>query len=146
EEGNAIASKPITQITFANISFQYPGAEENILKDISFSAEAGEITAIIGGTGSGKTTLIQLISRLFDPSSGTICMNGHNNTDNTIDYLQQKIGYVPKQSLFLSRIVTDNIRFGYENATEEEIISAAKIAQADEFIQQLPKGYDTYIE
>ena len=146
KEGNIEPTKQPGLLQFKDVSFYYPGAEEPALENISFTAKPGEVTAIIGGTGSGKTTLINLIPRFFEISKGNIHVNGVDLTETTTNAIRKKIGLVPQKALLFSGTVSENIRFGKNDATEAEIKRAATIAQADEFINSLPEGYNTFIE
>lgn len=128
-------------VEFQNVTFSYPGAEQPAILDLSFRAEPGEVTAIIGGTGSGKTTLINLLLRFYDIESGRITLNDHPLQDINLENLRQQIGYVPQKAALFSGTVADNIRFGKENATDEEIGQAAKTAQAADFITEMKDGY-----
>src|SRR5699024_9490465 len=124
----------------------YPDADQLALSGVNFTAKPGEMTAIIGGTGSGKTTLIQLLPRFYHVREGQILFNNepidwYDETD-----LRENIGYVAQQALLFSGTVKENLRYGKETASDEEIVAAAKIAQAHDFIMQLPNGYESYIE
>ena len=132
-------------VEFQNVTFSYPGAEEPALCDISFQARPGEVTAIIGGTGSGKSTLISLIPRFYDVDSGTVCVDGVDVREMSQEHLRAKIGFVPQKAVLFSGTVTGNIRYGKEDASEEEIRYAADIAQASEFITDMPSGFDAEI-
>ncbi len=132
-------------IEFKNVSFSYPGAEESALKNISFSASPGEMTAIIGGTGSGKTTLVSMIPRFYEAAEGQILVDDVPITDMTQECLRQKIGYVPQKAVLFTGSVSENIRFGKDTATEEEIRKAAVTAQAAEFIDEREGTYDSII-
>ncbi len=132
-------------ITFQNVTFSYPGAEEPALQDISFTARPGQVTAIIGGTGSGKSTLINLIPRFYDVDSGSIFIDGIDVRDMGQEYLRAKIGLVPQQAVLFSGTVAQNIRYGKESATFEEVRHAAETAQAAEFIDEMPNGYESVI-
>lgn len=136
---------PLT-VTFNNIQFAYPEAEQLVLQNINFTANPGETTAIIGGTGSGKTTLIQLLLRFYEPNSGEILINGIPLNQLDEYKLREMIGYVPQKALLFTGTVTDNLRYGNEKARKEEIMEAAKIAQAHDFISKLPNEYETLIE
>lgn len=138
-------NNPLT-VTFNNIQFAYPDAEQLVLKNINFTAYPGETTAIIGGTGSGKTTLIQLLLRFYEPNSGEILINGIPLNQLDEYKLREMIGYVPQKALLFTGTVTDNLRYGNEKARKEEIMEAAKIAQAHDFISKLPNEYETLIE
>lgn len=132
-------------IEFKNVSFYYPKAEEPMLKNISFTAKEGETTAIIGSTGSGKTTLINLIPRLYDVTEGEILINGEDIRNYTLHSLRESIGYVPQKGILFSGTVTSNLNYADENATLEEINTAAKTAQALEFIEKMDNGLDSEI-
>ncbi|HQI78366.1 MAG TPA: ABC transporter ATP-binding protein [Petrotogaceae bacterium] len=132
-------------IEFRNVSFSYQGAAEPAIKDISFVANQGETTAIIGGTGSGKSTIVNLILRFYDVSGGNIFVNGIDVKDYTQKELRDKIGLVPQNTMLFSGSISDNIRYGNPSATDEEVAYAAKIAQADEFINSMPQKYDSQI-
>jgi len=132
-------------IEFDHVTFRYPGAEMPALSDISFTASAGGITAIIGGTGSGKSTMINLIPRFYDVSEGQIRIGGTDIRAMTQEQLRDQIGLVPQKALLFTGTVADNIRFGKEDATDEEIYHAAAIAQAADFIAEMPEGYSSMI-
>lgn len=132
-------------IEFRDVTFSYPGAEEPALSNISFSARPGEITAIIGGTGSGKSTLVSLIPRFYDLDSGKILIDEVDIRSMTQDYLRTKIGLVPQKAVLFSGTINENIRYGKEDATEEEILHAARVAQANEFISTMADGYQSAI-
>lgn len=144
-EGNETADRKRGALEFEHVTFRYPGAEEPALSDISFKAYPGEVTAIIGGTGSGKTTLVNLIPRFFDATSGTIRINGVDIRKCTLEDVRSRIGYVPQKALLFSGTISDNLRFGKEDATQAEIEHAARIAQADDFINKLKDGYESVI-
>ena len=132
-------------VEFKNVSFKYPDAEECILNNISFTAKPGETTAFIGSTGSGKSTLINLIPRFFDVTEGEILLDGVNIKDVSQHDLREKIGYVPQKGLLFSGTIDSNLRYGKKDATNEEIIRASRIAQATEFIDSKPEKYETEI-
>ena len=132
-------------VEFKKVSFAYPGADENVLTNISFEAKAGETTAFIGSTGSGKSTLISLIPRFHEVTSGEILVDGLNVKDFASEDLMRRIGYVPQRGVLFSGNVKSNIAFGSPTATEEEIKSAAKIAQAEEFIKKLDGAFSAHI-
>ncbi len=132
-------------IAFDHVSFHFHGAEGNALEDISFKAKPGEVTAIIGGTGSGKSTLIHLLARYYDPTKGAITVDGIDIRQMTQKALREKIGYVPQKAILFSGTIADNIRFGNGEASDKEIKDAATIAQAAEFIDQMKEGYDAVI-
>jgi ATP-binding cassette subfamily B protein len=134
-------------VEFRHVSFHYDGAEGGeVLKNISFSAQPGEIVAILGATGSGKTTLINLIPRFYDVSSGQILIDGVDVKELEQDSLLSQIGIVPQETILFSGTIRENICYGRPDATQEEVIAAAKAAQAHEFILELENGYDTHVE
>ncbi|MGE5675501.1 MAG: ABC transporter ATP-binding protein [Mycobacterium leprae] len=132
-------------VEFQNVTFSYPGAEEPALRGITFSAAPGEVTAIIGGTGSGKSTLISLIPRFYDIDSGSILVDGVDLREMTQQELRTKIGFVPQKAVLFSGTITENIRYGKDDATDEEIRHAAEVAQATEFIGNMKEGFDSPI-
>ncbi len=132
-------------VKFENVSFQYPGAERPILENLSFEANPGETVAIIGGTGSGKSTLISLIPRFYDVSAGRITVDGVDVRQMDQHDLRNRIGYVPQKALLFTGSISDNIRYGKKDATEEEIRAAADIAQATSFIENMEDGFDSYL-
>ena len=134
------AAKDAT-VRFEHVSFKYPDAEENVLTDIDFEAKPGETTAIVGATGSGKSTVINLIPRFFDVSEGRVTVGGCDVREVSMKSLRDAIGYVPQKGILFSGTVEDNIRWGDENATDEEVREAADIAQATEFIDQREDGF-----
>lgn len=132
-------------IEFKNVTFSYPGAEKPVIRDVSFSAKPGEVTAIIGGTGSGKSTLINLIPRFYDIDSGSILVDGVDIREMSQENLRAKIGLVPQKAVLFTGTIADNIRFGKKDATMEEIQRAADTAQAAEFISGMKDGFDSVI-
>jgi ATP-binding cassette subfamily B multidrug efflux pump len=132
-------------VEFQDVTFSYPGAEEPALSHISFSAQPGEVTAIIGSTGAGKSTLISLIPRFYDVDSGHVLVDGVDVREMAQAHLRSKIGFVPQKAVLFSGTIMDNIRYGKEDATEEEARHAADIAQATEFIQNMPDGFNSVI-
>lgn len=130
------------EIRFEHVTFRYPDAEEDVLTDIDFTAKPGETTAIIGATGCGKTTLINLIPRFFDVTEGRVTVGGVDVRDIKLDSLRDAIGYVPQKGILFSGTVAENIRWGDEDASDEEVRLAAEIAQATEFIDERPEGFD----
>jgi ATP-binding cassette subfamily B multidrug efflux pump len=132
-------------IEFQDVSFRYPGAEEDVLKHISFTAKTGQTTAFIGSTGSGKTTLVNLIMRFYDVSEGRVLVDGVDVKNVTQNKLRSKIGYVPQQAVLFSGTVESNIQYGDENASRTELEKYAEVAQAKEFIDLSEKGYDTVV-
>lgn len=132
-------------IEFKNVSFKYPNAEDNVLSNINFVAEPGKTTAIIGSTGSGKSTLINLIPRFYDITGGEILLDGVDIRDIKQGELRKKIGYVPQKGILFSGTIESNIKYGAENATKEEVEKACKIAQATEFISKKEEGFESHI-
>ncbi|MGE5632060.1 MAG: ABC transporter ATP-binding protein [Caulobacteraceae bacterium] len=132
-------------VEFRNVTFHYPGAEEPAINDISFLAKPGEVTAVIGGTGSGKSTLINLIPRFYDIDGGSILVDGVDVREMTQKELRSKIGFVPQAPILFTGTISDNIRYGKGDATDEEIRHAAEVAQAKEFISNMKDGYDSEI-
>lgn len=132
-------------VEFNNVSFKYPDADEDILHDINFTAEPGKTTAFIGSTGSGKSTLINLIPRFHDVTEGEIKVNGINIKNVSLHDLREKTGYVPQKGVLFSGTIDSNLRYGKKNATEEDIIKAAKIAQSIDFINDKEDKFDSEI-
>jgi ATP-binding cassette subfamily B protein len=132
-------------VEFKNVSFSYPGADEEVLHDISFKAEPGKTTAIIGSTGSGKSTIANLLPRFYDATEGEIYIDGKNVREYDLKTLRDKIGYVPQKAVLFSGTIADNLRFGNQNATEDDMKRAAETAQAMEFISSKDKGFNSYI-
>ena len=128
-------------VEFENVTFQYPGAEEPALAGVSLTAHPGEITAIIGGTGSGKTTLAGLIPRFYDANQGRVLVDGVDVREMTQAELRARIGFVPQKAVLFTGTVADNIRYGREHATDEEVRHAAEVAQALEFVDALPQQF-----
>ena len=134
-------------IDFDNVSFAYhPESGRYALHDIDLHIKSGEVIGVIGGTGSSKSTLIQLISRLYDATQGTVRVGGLDVRAYDMDTLRNEVAVVLQRNVLFSGTIKDNLRWGNEHATDEELIEACKLAQADEFVQQFPDGYDTYIE
>lgn len=134
-------------IDFDNVSFRYSErADRMALSDVDLHIKSGEVLGIIGGTGSSKSTLIQLVSRLYDATEGTVRVGGHDVRDYDLDTLRDAVAVVLQRNVLFSGTIKENLRWGDKNATDEELIEACKIAQADEFIQLMPDKYDTYIE
>lgn len=132
-------------VEFHHVDFKYPGAEECVLEDIDFTAEPGKTTAIIGSTGCGKSTLIQLIPRFYDVTNGSITIDGTDIREVTQESLRNQIGLVPQKGILFSGTIASNLRFGKEDATEAELEKAAEIAQATEFINEKSEKYDSSI-
>ena len=143
-EGGAV---PIRQgeIRFERVSFRYPNSRTLVLKDISFVVRPHETVAILGATGSGKTSLLQLIPRLYDPTDGRVLIDGVDIRQMNQDQLRTAIRFVPQEVLLFSGTIAENIRFGNANASMEEVIKAAKHAQIHDTIMSFPDGYETVI-
>ena len=133
------------ELRFNNVSFKYPGSNENAIEGIDFTAEPGKTTAIIGSTGCGKSTLVNLIPRLYDVTDGSITLDGHDIRNISMKDLRAQLGYVPQKGILFSGDIASNLRFGKENATDEQIQEAAEIAQATEFIESKKARYETPI-
>lgn len=133
------------EIEFKNVSFKYPGADEYILKDINFKTKSGETTAFIGSTGSGKSTLINLIPRFYDVTSGEILIDGENIKNVSLHDLREKIGFVPQKGMLFSGTIESNLKYGGEHISDEYMHKAAEIAQATEFISSKESGFNTEI-
>lgn len=132
-------------VVFDHVSFAYPGAEEEVLSDITFEARKGETVAFIGSTGSGKSTLVNLIPRFFDVTKGSVRVDGVDIRQMKLGDLRERIGYVPQKGVLFSGTIDSNLRYGRENATREELEKAAAIAQATEFIEQKEEGMESPI-
>lgn len=132
-------------VEFKNVDFVYPQAEEKVLDKVSFRAVAGETTAFIGSTGSGKSTLINLVPRFYEATSGEILINGLSVKDYEKKDLMERIGFVPQRGVLFSGTIKSNIKFGAPNATDEQVRKAARIAQAESFIEKLPEKYNSHI-
>lgn len=133
-------------VTFENVTFAYPGhAESPVIRDVSFTAKPGETVAFIGSTGSGKSTLIQLIPRFYDVSAGRVLVDDVDVRDYSLAALREKIGYIPQKALLFSGTIAENLRYGKEDATLEEMQRAADIAQAAEFIAEQPERFDAQL-
>ena len=135
----------LSSVEFKNVDFSYPGAEEKVLDKISFRAEAGKTTAFIGSTGSGKSTIVNLVPRFYEATRGDILINGLSIKDYEKKDLMKRIGLVPQRGVLFSGTVKSNIKFGAPEATDEQVHKAAKIAQAKNFIEKLPEKYDAPI-
>jgi ATP-binding cassette subfamily B protein len=149
EVTDAPDAKPLPPIScrveFDDVHFRYPGSEKEILRGVSFAVEPGQTAAILGTTGSGKSTLVNLIPRFYDVTGGSVRLDGHDVRDVTLSSLRSQIGIVLQETLLFSGPVRDNIAYGRPGATQEEIEAAARAAQADGFIRRLPEGYDTVV-
>lgn len=138
----SLQARPLrSTVEFRHVTFAYPGAPEPILKDISFEAHPGEITAIIGGTGRGKSSILKLIPRLYDPLFGEVLIDGVNAKEYAVDDLRSLIGYVPQKNILFSGDIASNLNFGKEDGTQRDWQAAAKIACAEEFIVKKENGY-----
>ena len=135
------------RIVFENVSFHYNGSsDEEVLQNIDLAAEPGQTVAILGATGAGKSSLVSLVPRFYEASSGRITLNGVDIRKVRQEALMGQVGIVPQETVLFSGTVRENIRYGRPNASEEEVVAAARAAQAHEFILSLPRGYDTHIE
>ena len=144
---NAVTEVADGSIVFDHVSFGYhKGVEKYVLNDLDFSIKSGETIGIIGGTGSGKTSLISLISRLYDVSNGEVQVGGKNVKEYDLDVLRNEVAVVLQKNVLFSGTVLDNLRWGNENATEEQCREACRLACADEFIERMPEGYNTWVE
>lgn len=136
-------------ISFENVSFSYTdenGDKTHVLENINLEIQSGEVIGILGGTGSGKSSLVQLIPRLYDVESGAVKVAGHDVKEYDLDYLRKQVAMVLQTNVLFSGTIKENMRWGKKDATDEEIVAACKIAQADEFIQNFKDGYDSMIE
>ncbi len=133
------------RVEFQDVTFSYPGAEMPAISHIAFTAGPGEVTAIIGGTGSGKSSLINLIPRFYDVDSGRVLIDGVDVREMTMHDLRSRIGFVPQTPVLFSGTIAENIRYGKAEATDEEVVHAAEVAQASEFITTMPDGYGSMV-
>jgi ATP-binding cassette subfamily B multidrug efflux pump len=140
-----LADKKSGYVEFKDVSFSYPGAEHPAIKNITFSASPGEVTAIIGGTGSGKSTLVNLIPRFYDAASGSVLVDGVDVREVSQENLRVKIGFVPQNTVLFSGTISENIKYGKDEATFEEIHHAATVAQALDFVNATKEGFDHFI-
>lgn len=149
KDGSVTKSDPklTGTVEFKDVSFKYPDADEYILKDITFKAEKGETIAFIGSTGSGKSTLINLIPRFYDVTDGEIIIDGVNVKDYKLEYLHNKIGYIPQKAVIFSGSVSENVSYGESNKkiTKEDVVKAIEVAQGKEFVESMPDKYDAYL-
>jgi ATP-binding cassette subfamily B protein len=144
DKPGAVALPPIQgRVEFKNVTFRYFGSGSPVLNDVSFTAEPGQTIALLGATGSGKSSIINLIPRFYDTSAGTVLIDGHDVRDVTIDSLRSQIGIVLQETNLFTGTIRDNIAFGRPDASMEEVIAAAKAASAHDFIMAFPQGYDT---
>ena len=140
-----VISGTVPSIQFNSVSFPYNNTGDKVLEDISVTINPGETIGIIGSTGSGKSTFVNLIPRFYDVTEGSIFVEGMNVKDYQLHKLRDKISIVPQKSVLFTGTIAENIRWGKQNATDEEVKAAAKVAQADEFISKLPEGYNTQV-
>ena len=138
-------TKLMGEVEFKNVSFKYPDADEYILKNISFKAKKGDTLALIGSTGSGKSTIVNLIMRFYDATEGEILIDGKNIKEYKLETLYKKIGYVPQRAVMFNGSVKYNISYGDKKVSEKDMKNAARIAQASEFIDKMPKGYNANV-
>ncbi len=144
---NAVMAVKDGSVEFNNVGFSYSKTGDNLcLKNVNISIKSGETVGIIGSTGSSKTSFVQLIPRLYDVTEGTLKVGGVDVRDYDLDTLRNEVAMVLQKNVLFSGTIKDNLRWGNENATDEEMIEACKLAQADPFIKEMPEGYDTYIE
>ena len=132
-------------VKYDNVAFAYPGADENVLENITFEAKPGQTTAIIGSTGCGKSTLVQLLPRFYDVTEGSITIDGQDIRDLTMESVRQNIGFVPQKGILFSGTIASNIRFGAPDASDEDVKLAAEISQASDFIEEKEHGYDSAV-
>jgi len=144
-EPNHITDKQRVTVEFRHVSFKYTGADEDVLSDINFTARPGEVTAVVGSTGSGKSTLINLIPRFYDTSEGQVLLNGVDVRDLKLHELHDLIGYIAQKSVLFSGTVASNIKYGKMHAEDSEVKEAARIAQAENFIRKLEDEFDSPI-
>ena len=145
---NSKTTDEVGTVEFKNVSFKYPDADEYLLKDISFKANKGDIVAFIGSTGSGKSTLINLVPRFYDATEGEVLVDGINVKEYTQEYLHNKIGYVPQKAVMFNGTVSSNVAYGdngKEKATEEQIKKAVEVAQGKEFVEKMDDKYESHI-
>lgn len=147
KDGNVETKKEVGTIEFKNVSFKYPDAEEYVLRNISFKANKGDTIAFIGSTGSGKSTLVNLVVRFYDVTEGEILIDGRNIKDYKLEYLYKLIGYVPQKAVMFNGTVNSNIAYGDAKKviSDNEIKEAARVAQADDFVSKMDNGYESHI-
>ena len=147
DPADAVTSVADGDIVFDHVSFSYAGEGGNLsLKDVNLHIKSGQTVGIIGGTGSAKSTLVQLIPRLYDVTKGSVMVSGVDVRKYNLEALRDQVSMVLQKNVLFSGTIYDNIRWGNENATDDEMIEACRLAQADEFVRSFPDGYDTYIE
>jgi ATP-binding cassette subfamily B protein len=146
EKDDALELPPLEgYVAFEDVSFRYVGAEEDALHEISFEAKSNQTVAILGQTGSGKSSIINLIPRFYDVTDGIVRVDGHDVRDVTLDSLRSQIGIVLQETTLFSGTIRDNIAYGRLDAAQDEIIAAAKVAQAHDFIMEMSEGYQTEV-
>ncbi|CAN5344733.1 ABC transporter ATP-binding protein [soil metagenome] len=146
DKADALALNPINgDVAFENVTFMFHGTKRNALDDVSFKAKAGSMSGIVGPTGAGKSSLVSLIPRFYDPTAGRVLVDGHDVRDLELKSLRSQVGLVLQETFLFSITIGENIAYGRPDATHEEILAAAKAAQADTFISRLPQGYDTEV-
>jgi len=131
------------RVSFENVTFRYFGSGEPVLNEVSFTAEPGQTVALLGATGSGKTTIINLLPRFYDPSQGRVTIDGHDLREVTLDSLRSQIGIVLQETTLFAGTIRQNVAFGRPEASLDEIVASAKAAAAHDFIMSFPQGYDT---
>ncbi|ARP50929.1 MULTISPECIES: ABC transporter ATP-binding protein [Caproicibacterium] len=144
--GGLQMQKPVRDLTFDHVTFVYPDGDEPVLQDVSFSVRVGQTIAFVGSTGSGKSTLVNLIPRFYDVTGGSIQINGTDIREYSLSSLRGAMGFIPQKAFLFHGTIADNIRFGKEDASKEEVEHAAKVAQAYDFIMEKPGGFDETIE
>ncbi|MGH2550604.1 MAG: ABC transporter ATP-binding protein, partial [Thermomicrobiales bacterium] len=143
DKPDALALNPINgDVSFENVTFMFRGTKRNALDDVSFNAKAGSMIGIVGPTGAGKSSLVSLIPRFYDPTAGRVLIDGHDVRDLELKSLRSQVGLVLQETFLFSITIGENIAYGRPDATHEEILAAAKAAQADTFISRLPQAYD----
>ncbi|MEP7275986.1 MAG: ATP-binding cassette domain-containing protein [Betaproteobacteria bacterium] len=145
ESPDAVAPDKLRgDIVFDHVAFAYD-AEAPVLRDVSFRIASGQVIGLVGGTGSGKSTIVSLIPRFYDPTAGTITLDGRNLADYQVHPLRDQIGYVLQETVLFRGTIRDNIAYGRPSASDADIVAAAKLANADEFIARMPHGYDSHV-
>lgn len=146
DKPDAVTLPPISgRVTFDDVRFKYVGQDEEVLKGVSFTAEPGQTVAVLGATGAGKSTIINLLPRFYDVTGGSVLVDDHDVRDVTLDSLRSQIGIVLQETTLFSGTIRDNIRYGRPEASDEDVIAAAQAAQGHEFILDQPDGYDTRV-
>ena len=146
-DGKGVNTQPLGEVEFKNVSFKYPDAKEYVVKDVNFKANKGDVIAFIGSTGSGKSTLVNLIPRFYDVSEGELLLDGENVKNYTLQELHNRIGYISQKAVLFAGTINSNIDFGETDReiTTEDIEKASKIAQASNFIETLPEKYNSHV-